>query len=321
MGGYDIIGDVHGCATALKELLDVLGYRVNASSGAYEHPEHQAVFVGDLVDWGTEHVDVLKIVKQMTDCGSALIVMGNHEFNAIAYDTPHPDRSGEYLRPRTEKNSNQHKAFRDQVDADARTDYLDWFMSFPLWLDLGDIRVIHACWHEPSMREVEATLGADRFSSREQFVRATKKGDPLYEAIEVLLKGPEIELGTHALPPYYDKNGHARTNARVAWWKDDATTLRDLAVMDGNFKTADGERYPTLPDVEVAESERSFSYRGEVPVFYGHYWRSGRPQAGVDFSRRTACVDFSAIKSGKLAAYRWDGEHEIREDHYVNVMG
>ncbi|TPG34197.1 metallophosphoesterase [Mycolicibacterium hodleri] len=320
MGGYDIIGDVHGCATALKELLDVLGYRVNASSGAYEYPDRQAIFVGDLVDRGAEHVDVLQIVKRMTDGGSAQIVMGNHEFNAIAYDTPHPDRSGVFLRPRTEKNSKQHKAFLEQVDADARTDYLDWFMSFPLWLDLGGIRVIHACWHEPSMREVRAALGSDRFSSREQFIRATTKGDPLYEAIEVLLKGPEIELGTHGMPPYYDKDGHARTKARVAWWKDDATTLRELAVMDGNFETADGERYPTLPDVEVAESERSFSYRGEVPVFYGHYWRSGRPQAGVDFSRRTACVDFSAIKSGMLAAYRWDGEREIRDDHYVNVM-
>ncbi|HYN32013.1 MAG TPA: metallophosphoesterase [Ilumatobacteraceae bacterium] len=319
MGGYDIIGDVHGCATALKELLDVLGYRVNGSSGAYEHPDRQAIFVGDLVDRGTEHVDVLQIVKRMTDGGSAQIVMGNHEFNAIAYDTPHPDRSGEFLRPRNAKNSKQHKAFLEQVDADASAEYLEWFMSFPLWLDLGEVRLIHACWHEPSMREVEATLGSDRFSSRDQFVRATTKKDPLYEAIEVLLKGPEIDLAKHGMPPYYDKDGHARTKARVAWWKDDATTLRDLAVMDGNFETADGEPYPALPDVEVAESERSFSYRGEVPVFYGHYWRSGRPQAGVDFARRTACVDFSAITSGKLAAYRWDGEREIRNDHYVNV--
>ena len=36
---YDVIGDVHGCASELKELLHELGYRVSETSGAYEHPE------------------------------------------------------------------------------------------------------------------------------------------------------------------------------------------------------------------------------------------------------------------------------------------
>ena len=54
-------------------------------------------------------------------------------------------------------------------------------------------------------------------------------------------------------------------------------------------------------------------------MFYGHHWRRGRPRRGVDFTERTACVDFSAVKAGTLVAYRWDGESEIREDHYVNV--
>ncbi|MBJ7341837.1 metallophosphoesterase [Mycolicibacterium sp.] len=317
---YDVIGDVHGCATELKDLLDAMGYRV-AASGAHEHPTRQAVFVGDLVDRGPEQVGVLRIVKGMVDACSAQIVMGNHEFNAIAYDTPHPDKYGEFLRPHTEKNAHQHQAFLDQVDDASRAEMLDWFMTFPLWLDLGGIRVIHACWHEPSMRVVEDALGSDRFSSRDQFVRATTKGDSLYEAIEVLLKGPEIDLAGHGQPPYHDKDGHPRSKARVAWWKDEATTLRELSVMDGNFMTADGEPYPVLPEIEVAASERSFSYRGDAPVFYGHYWRSGLPRHGIDFTPRTACVDFSAIKTGALVAYRWHGETEIREDHYVGLRG
>ena len=257
----------------------------------------------------------------MVDAGSAQIVMGNHEFNAIAYGTPHPDGSGRFLRPHSDKNANQHRAFLDQVHADTRGEMLDWFMTFPLWLDLGGIRVIHACWHEPSMRIVEEALGENRFSSRDQFVRATTKGDSLYEAIEVLLKGPEIDLAKHGQPPYHDKDGHARRKARVAWWRHEATTLRDLSVMDGNFMTADGEPYPVLPEIEVAARERSFSDRGDAPVFYGHYWRSGLPRHGIDFTARTACVDFSAIKTGALVAYRWDGESEVREDHYVGLQG
>lgn len=35
MDGYDIIGDVHGCATQLEALLDKLGYR--AAAGEYRH--------------------------------------------------------------------------------------------------------------------------------------------------------------------------------------------------------------------------------------------------------------------------------------------
>jgi hypothetical protein len=317
--GYDVIGDVHGCATELEELLHDLGYRMKHASGAYEHPERQAIFVGDLVDRGPDQLGVLQTVKRMVDSGSAQIVMGNHEFNAIAFDTPHPGKAGDYLRPHSPKNCHQHEAFLEQVTGATRAEYLEWFMSFPLWLDLGGIRVVHACWHEPSMRVVEKALGSDRFTSRDQFVRATTKGDSLYEAIEVLLKGPEIDLADHGQPSYYDKDGHARSSARVAWWRDEATTLRELAVMDANFETESGEAYPPLPDVEVAAGERSFSYRGDVPVFYGHYWRRGLPRRGVDFTERTACVDFSAIKTGALAAYRWDGEREIREDHYVNV--
>ncbi|BDX32230.1 metallophosphatase [Mycobacterium antarcticum] len=316
---YDVIGDVHGCATEMKALLDAMGYRIE-SSGAYEHPTRRAVFVGDLVDRGPGQLEVLRIVKGMVDAGSAQIVMGNHEFNAIAYDTRHPD-TGEFLRPHSEKNTHQHQVFLDQVDGATRDGYLDWFMTFPLWLDLGGIRVIHACWHEPSMGVVEEALGSDRFSSRDQFVRATTDSDPLWAAIEVLLKGPEIDLADHGQPPYHDKDGHVRRKARVAWWRHEATTLRDLAVMDSTFMTADGEPYPVLPEMKVAERERSFSYRGDVPVFYGHYWRKGRPRHGFDFTARTACVDFSAFTTSALVAYRWDGESEIREDHYVGVVG
>lgn len=253
----------------------------------------------------------------MVDSGSAQIVMGNHEFNAVAYDIEHPDRPGEYLRPRSDKNTNQHQAFLDQVDGEARAGYLEWFATMPLWLDLGGIRVVHACWHEPSMRVVEEALGSNRFSSRDQFVRASDKRDPLYEAIEVLLKGPEIDLARHGLEPYYDKDGHPRKRARAAWWREDATTLRQLAVLDGNFRTATGEAYPALADVAVDPAERSYTYRGDVPVFYGHYWRSGPPEAGSDYTRRSACVDFSAVRTGSLVAYRWDGEDEVQPEHYV----
>lgn len=319
VSGFDIIGDVHGCATHLTDLLDALGYQANDWTGAYWHPERQAIYVGDLIDRGGEQLRVLEIVKRMVEGGSAQIVMGNHEFNAIAWATERPDGSGEFLRRHSEKNTKQHQLFLDQITGPIRDDYLQWFKTMPLWLDLGGLRVIHACWHEDSMRAVENELGSNRFNTQDQFVRAATKGEALYDAIEVLLKGPEISLVDHEQPPYCDKDGHARERARVAWWKEDAKTLPELAVMDGNFTTKDGRPYPDLPDIEVDVSHCSFCYRGDIPVFYGHYWRKGLPQEGRDWTARTACIDFSAVKGGDLVAYRWDGETEIQAKHYFRT--
>ncbi len=317
MQGYDIIGDVHGCATQLERLLADLDYAPSDGAGAYRHPERGAVFVGDLIDRGPEQLRVLEIVKPMVDGGNAQIVMGNHEFNAIAYHTEHPEHPGAFLRPHTDKNRAQHAAFLDQVTGEQRTYYLEWFKTLPLWLDLGELRIVHACWHEKSMKIVEAELGSNRFDSPDQFVRASTEGDPVYRAIEVLLKGPEISLVDHGQPIYRDKDGHPRTRARMRWWNEGATTLRELAEIGGNMTTEDRRPYPELPDIEVPAGERSYVYMDHRPVFYGHYWREGTPDHLLDWTAHTACVDFSAVRGGTLVAYRWSGENCIQLEHYV----
>ncbi|MHC5260705.1 polynucleotide kinase-phosphatase [Streptomyces sp. UC4497] len=73
-GPFDIIGDIHGCASELEALLGKLGY-VDG-----EHPEGRtAVFVGDLVDRGPDTPGVLRRVMGMVKAGTALCVPGNHE--------------------------------------------------------------------------------------------------------------------------------------------------------------------------------------------------------------------------------------------------
>ncbi|WP_103348634.1 polynucleotide kinase-phosphatase [Amycolatopsis sp. CA-128772] len=73
-GPFDVIGDVHGCAAELEELLAELGY----ADGV--HPDGRtAVFVGDLVDRGPDTPGVLRRVMAMASSGNALVVCGNHE--------------------------------------------------------------------------------------------------------------------------------------------------------------------------------------------------------------------------------------------------
>lgn len=315
--GYDIIGDVHGCATKLEALLVDLGYRPDGPNGAYRHPHRSAIFVGDLIDRGPEQLRVLEVVKAMADAGTAQVVMGNHEFNAIAYATESPAGSGKYLRPHTDKNDHQHRAFLDQLSEAQRAHYLEWFMTLPLWLELAGLRVVHACWHPESIAIVQAELGGNRFTSQDQLVRATTDGEPLYHAIETLLKGPEISLIGHGQPAYRDKDGHVRKSARVRWWGQTASSLGEIALIDGNFTTEDGSPYPALDTIAVPEPSHSCVYDGPVPVFFGHYWRRGTPEHLVDWTTRTACLDFSAVNGEALTAYRWSGESEVRDENFV----
>ncbi len=79
-GPFDIVGDVHGCADELSELLERLGYRISPQSDGASHPDgRKAIFVGDLVDRGPASPAVLRLVMGMVASGDALCVPGNHE--------------------------------------------------------------------------------------------------------------------------------------------------------------------------------------------------------------------------------------------------
>lgn len=267
MGGYDIIGDIHGSGDKLRGLLDQLGW-TERTGGARQHsdPERQVIFVGDLIDRGEDHRGVLATVRSMVDDGTALVVMGNHEFNAVSYVTELPDRPCCHARPHSKKNTDQHREFLNQFGDDARAEWIDWFRGLPIWLDLGEIRVVHACWHQKSVDFLQAAFGGNRFPDDvESFVRANEKDDPIWKAIEVLLKGPELELARYGLPNYLDKGCHERSAARVRWWNGGATTIGDLIDIPHGTRQLDLSDYPPIP---CDDADLSFAYDGEVPVFW-----------------------------------------------------
>ena len=317
MTHYDIIGDVHGCATKLIALLNGMDYRPD-QAGVYHHPERTAVFVGDLIDRGEEQLQVLQLVKAMVDADSALIVMGNHEFNAIAWATDHPE-TGEPLRVHSPENYNQHEEFLEQLSEEDQAYYIDWFKTLPLWLDLGGIRVVHACWHPQSIDVVmAATDGSGRLTDVEHLVEANRKHSDLYEAVEALLKGPEIPLREHDMEPYWDHEANKeRKKARIRWWDHGASTLPELAELSG-VRLKNRDDYPTYEPREVNDPKYlGYVYSDRVPLFYGHYWREWAPTHRDEWTTYTACVDFSAVRGGTLVAYRWSGEPEIHWRNYI----
>ena len=301
---YDIIGDIHGHSDKLVALLAKLGYREHF--GAWRHPDRTAIFVGDLIDRGPGQMATLGIVRPMVDCGSALAVMGNHEFNAIAWSLPDPAAEGEHLRRRTDKNHRQHRAFLDEVECDSarHREIVNWFLTLPLWLDLPGLRVVHACWHPDSMAAIASQLRDGARIDRDFVVAASRKGSREYRAIEALLKGLEVDLPEgHG---FHDELGTWRTNARIQWWRPPETNIREAAILDADVRAL-------LPDVAVP-AEAFVPYDNAKPVFVGHYWWSGQP---APMTEHVACVDYSAGDGGALVAYRWNGEPALTRSGFV----
>jgi len=262
----------------------------------------------------------VNIARRMIDAGTALAVMGNHELNAIAWHTPDPDDPTDFLRPHFHpdwgpKNRTQHAAFLAEVEdrPALHAEIIDWFVTLPLWLELSDLLVVHACWHSQFLPWLAPKLHEERYLTRALMVAATDEDEAekdtatpsIFKAVECLTKGIEIPLpaGHH----FFDKDGIKRNRVRVRWWDEQATTYRSAAMLSPTECAA-------LPDLPIPAHARVA--RTDRPVFFGHYWLTGVPTLQT---ARHACVDYSAGKGGPLVAYRFDGQPDLSPEGLVWV--
>jgi len=298
---FDVIGDVHGQFDKLVALLTRLEYRDDG--GVWRHPSRTAIFVGDLIDRGPKQLATVDLVRRMVEAGSARCVMGNHEFNAIAWATPDPEHPGKLFRDHHKPgNREQHQAFLDEVECTPhQKEITDWFKTLPLWLDLGGLRIVHACWHQASMDQLRALMGPNQTLTDELTRFGNRQGHWAYEAIETICKGPEVRLPEGF--SFKDKEGKVRTEIRVRWWQEDLSTYRTAAI-------GPPSEMQTIPDEPMPAEWKGYRYSGP-PVLFGHYWFTGRPAV---ISPRFACLDYSAARDGPLVAYRWDGEEELQTE-------
>lgn len=302
---YDIIGDIHGFADTLEALLDIMGYR--PKDGVRQHPVRKAIFTGDFIDRGPQVRRTLEIVEPMVRNGFALSVAGNHEANALAYMTA--DEKGHFFRPHTPKNRKQAQHtlsdFSDRPEA--WNYYLKWFQSLPLYLDLPELRVIHACW-EPAYIAYLKTHKINNFSEKYFLKQAYTKGTEEFALVETLLKGRELELPDGYF--FYDKDKTERRSIRIRWWEN----LKNSTYADAVVNSA-GE----IPDLKLPSEcgSRNPAYPAdEKPVFFGHYWLRGKPRIQ---KHNVCCLDYSVGKCAKLVAYRFDGEQHLDNSKFVFV--
>ncbi|AFU97424.2 metallophosphoesterase [Simiduia agarivorans] len=308
--GYDIIGDVHGCADALVRLLDKLGY--HEINGVFCHPHRQAIFAGDILDRGPGIREALAIVKRMCDAGYARMIMGNHEFDAIGYHTKAPADSGRnYLREHTERHTRLIAETLAQFEDHPQEwqDYLAWFKSLPLFIEHPNFRVVHAYWDQPLIDEMITRYGGPCIN--DDFIAATADQTSFeWRCISRLTRGADLPLPEgHAM---VSAEGFERRSFRARFWGRKPKTYGELAFQPDPLP----EHIASQP-LEPNDDFQLVRYgRNERPLFVGHYWLSGRPAPVTD---NLACLDYSAVKYGRLVAYSFDNETQLDANKYTWV--
>lgn len=181
-GTFDIIGDIHGQAGLLKLLLQRMDY--SEQNGVWHHPSRTAIFVGDFIDRGPAIPETLRIVRGMVMSGVARAVMGNHEWDALRFACD-PERLG-HLRDQLQQT---HSQFKDC--AGEWQDNLAWFRALPLVLDLGCLRVVHACWNESA---VQVLRGLPPVLDDPTIAKLNDQSSALHRASNLVLTGLTLNL-------------------------------------------------------------------------------------------------------------------------------
>jgi Calcineurin-like phosphoesterase len=302
---FDFIGDVHGHADKLEELLEKLGY--TSKNNVYAHPQRKAFFVGDYIDRGPKIKKTLKIVQSMVDGENAIALMGNHEYNAICFHAK--KNSGGHLRDHSIKNIIQHfetlKQFQNRQDD--YEDYLDWFKTLPLFYENSSFRAVHAAWDNISIDILRQHLFQSKLTD-ELIEQSVIKDSPFYDAIETTLKGKEIRLPKGHF--FTDKDGNRQKNIRIKWWEDPSRM---------NYHEISIEPLENIEEtpIDLANLKNKDYYKADnIPVFFGHYWLKGNPML---YRENICCLDYSVAKHGFLAAYRFDGESILDSSKFVFV--
>lgn len=122
------IGDVHGHYVGLRHLLDKVA----------PEPGDQLYFVGDLIDRGPQSAKVVSFVRE----NNYPCVLGNHE--QLLLDAFAKTRGASHTLQAWLYSGGQSTLASYDRDVDLLSEHMEWFRSLPLYLDLGDIWLVHA---------------------------------------------------------------------------------------------------------------------------------------------------------------------------------
>lgn len=309
--GVDLIGDIHGCALSLRMLLERLGYRLQ--NGSYRHREgRRVIFIGDVIDRGPRIRESVEIVRSMVESGQAEIVMGNHEYNYLCYQTESFTQRGSYLREHTPRHQRIVQETLNQYanHPNDELELLEWIRQLPMFIEREDLRVIHACWHQALINELTENFSDAPMSDPQFLERSVVHGSFEWLVADRLLRGTHLRLPNDE--EMVSKDGFRRRFFRTKFWSVEPQTLADVVFQPDPLP----EHIARMKLTAENRADLLHYAEDEVPLFIGHYWCEGEPKP---VAPNIACIDYSAVKYGKLVAYRFSGERQIDSGNFVWV--
>jgi len=301
---YDIIGDVHGYAQPLKNMLKQLGYK--KTDGGYSHPDRKAIFAGDFINRGPQIRKTVRIVRNMVENGNALAILGNHEINAIIADTK--DKKGNPLvKPPLKNFISVLKTMKDFSSYQEEwKSHRKWMRTLPLFLELDGIRVIHAYWNDEAVNYLRSNIPEEKIG-KSVFRKIHRKPDSeMAKNIWLITKGLQMQMPGDLR--ILNNKGVSPRSFRMKWWD----CPKEKTFKEISFESKYELPAYTVPGQILPECE---PYPENAPiVFFGHYCRHNGP---FIIRPNVCCVDSCVTGTKVLTAYRWEGEKELIESNLV----
>jgi hypothetical protein len=299
---YDIIGDVHGHAQLLKQLLQELGYKKTPQG--YAHPTRKAIFVGDFINRGPYIRKTIRIIRSMVENGNALAVLGNHEINTII--THLNDKKN---KPPVKNFIAVLKTVNEFVNyPDEWADHLRWMRTLPLFLELDGIRVVHACWSDTAIEYLKNTLPPGKIKKNVFRKIYQDPGSKLARQIWLITKGLQFKMPGDL--KIINSKGISPRSFRMRWWEDPAGKTFEEISFENKFHLP---AYTIPPQI----LSPSLPYPEDAPiVFFGHYCRKNGPYL---IKSNICCLDTCIATSKTLLAYRWNGEKKLMPENFIKV--
>lgn len=164
-GPFDIVGDVHGCAEELMELLESMGHAESGWEAVEPTSYHlhvrahaegrRVVLLGDLVDRGPHNLAAMLIARRLEDLGG-LNVQGNHDSKIARWLLGRNVRIGDGQKPTIGEFAN--------MDEHSKRQWGEWMLGIEehYVLDGGRLIVAHAGMDEANAGR--KTKGASAFA-------------------------------------------------------------------------------------------------------------------------------------------------------------
>lgn len=298
---FDIVGDIHGHGNLLEKLLLKLGY--SNRSGVFSNPKRKAIFCGDFIDRGPQNIKAVDIVMKMCANGEAFAIPGNHDLAYVQYHTNLPG-SDQTIIPKNPAYDRMFISTSIEFNRalDFKAQYIDWIKKLPLFIENEYFAVYHGFRSENH----KALLTQD--NEIMSFNAALLNFEQYRLAIDLISKS------VSAWVVYREHDTQKVERIRIKWWKNKERieSLADLFMGKSNLNKI------TLVESELNAIHKFYPYSSnEKPLFLGHFCM--REKHGIVQSN-ICIIDLCVIKTGRLAAYRFDGESILQKEKIVFVQ-